>query len=334
MTPSQEIDQPLFIVGASRSGTTLLRLMLNAHPRLAVPHEFKYFREVREYASPEAWRAEFDDASYTELVDNFLAAREHIFDEIGIVNVKRKILADPERTIRGPYRVGAQTWMEFYGKSRWGEKTPFNLFYVDLLLDMFPEAKFIYVVRDPRAVVTSMNTIEYFSDDSVINALNWKTGAGEAYHNFVSAIPEASRMKMSYEQLATDPADTLGRLCTFAGEQYDDSMLSFYRDSKRYMNPVIRTENVTKTVTSTSIERWREHLSKSEVAMIEHVCADEMKLHGYDREGGKPTLSDKMSIALKTRYFEKKMAQNSHTPGYNVPYGEGKFSRVLNKLGM
>lgn len=334
MEQSQAKEKPFFIVGASRSGTTLLRLMINAHPRLAVPHEFKYFREVREYATVSNWRTQFNDDDYAQLVDRFLSAREHIFDEIGPSNVRRHIMADPERTIRGPYRVGAQSWMEFYGKSHWGEKTPFNLFYVDLLYDMFPDARFIYVVRDPRAVVTSMNTIEYFSDDSVINALNWRSGAGNGYHNFVTAIPEGQRLKMSYEQLATDPAETLTRLCDFIGEDYNEAMLSFYRDSKRYMNPVIRTENVTKTVTSSSIERWRDHLSSKEVAMVEHICADEMDLHGYEKEGGSLSAGDRLSIALKKKYFERKKQQHKHTPGYNVPYGEGTFSRVLNKIGI
>ncbi len=307
--------------------------MLNAHKRLAVPHEFKYFREVHAYCSPSRWRTELSEAEYEDLVDSFLAKRTHIFDEIGVDVVRKNILDDPERTIRGPYKTGAASWCAFYGKSRWGEKTPFNLFYVDLLYDMFPEARFIYVVRDPRAVVTSMNTIEYFSDDTVINALNWRSGAGDGYHGFLKSLPDKSRMVMSYEQLVSDPSDTLNRLCSFVGEDFDPEMLSFYKESKRYMNPVIRTENVTKTVTNTSMERWREHLTPREVGLIEYVCRDEMELHGYDLEGIPVSGRDRLMIALKEKYYYRKKNENKDTLGYNVPFGDSVVSRLLNKIG-
>ncbi|NNE36157.1 MAG: sulfotransferase [Rhodothermales bacterium] len=316
----REEEEPLIIFGSSRSGTTLLRLMLNAHPRIAVPHELKYFNLVSAHARTRTWRNPLSESDFTKLVDRFLDERDHVFEDIGIQHVRDRIFADGDRTIVTPYLVAARTWMEHYGKKRWGEKTPNHLFYADVLIEMFPRARFVYMMRDPRAVVSSMNSIRYFSEDSILNALNWNRSATVGYSLFETAIPESHRLTLRYEDLAEEPETTLKLLCEFIGEEFDEQMLEFYRDSSKYLAPVIRTENVEKAVTTSSIDRWRDELSASEIRAVENICREAMKKHGYEPELGKSTFGERLNIGMKTHYFQSRIKKNAGTPGHTVTY--------------
>ncbi len=317
---ANQIESPLFIVGASRSGTTLLRLMLNAHPRIAIPHEFKYFAVVNKYAKQGLWKNPLDDRTFEDIVDAFLAKRDHVFEDMGLEHVKSKILEDSDRTIAGPFRVAAREWMSHYGKSVWGEKTPYHLFYADVLIEMFPEARFVYMMRDPRAVVRSMNKIEYFSDDTVLNALNWKRAATVGLTGLKKAVPSDQYMVLKYEDLALDPQHFLEILCDFIGEEFDDQMLSFYKDSSKYMAPEIKTKNVTRAVTDQSIDTWRDELDKPAIRAVEDVCGPGMEAHGYVRSLGSPTFAERINIGLKTRFFDSRIRKNADFPGHTVTY--------------
>ena len=227
---------PFFIVGASRSGTTLVRLLLNAHSRLAVPSELKYLQTVSHHARLERWRDPgLSEGAYRDIVRAFLTRRREVFEEIGGDRLERLILADAERTPRAPYRIALEAWAQFHGKERWGEKTPRNLFYADVLADMFPGARFVYVARDPRAVVASMNRIAYFSDDTVLNALNARRSMCEGLTHLRASVPEAARIVVRYEDLVADPEREARRLCRFLAEPFEPAMLGFHRRAAEFM---------------------------------------------------------------------------------------------------
>ena len=176
---AEEHASPFFIVGASRSGTTLLRLMLNSHPSVAVPHEMDYFHKAIPLSLLRRWQNPGLSAeAFERLIDGWLDSRRYVFEDVGLEHVRKAILDGP-RDLRAPFSRAMQQWAAHHGKSRWGAKTPKNLFFVDIIAEMFPRARFIYLARDPRAVVRSMNNFEFFSDDTVINAFNWRTAATE-----------------------------------------------------------------------------------------------------------------------------------------------------------
>ena len=163
---------PIFIVGANRSGTTLLRLLLNAYSRIAIPDELIYLDSHLGGAPIEQWRdPALSPEEYEAFVDRFLDDNCQPLTELDHAALKAEILAG-RPDLRRPYRLALEDWAHHHGKDRWGEKTPGNLFYADVLLDMFPEAQFLYVVRDPRAGVASMQKVSFFPDDIVFNALS------------------------------------------------------------------------------------------------------------------------------------------------------------------
>jgi hypothetical protein len=131
--PPAPVRGPIFIVGAMGSGTTLLRLMLDSHERIAIPHETGFMRAYNAMQHiPFKWtgrgwyerlgwpREEFDD----KLREFF----EDVFER----------------------------YAEEHGKERWGEKTPLHTWHIGAIKRLFPESVFIGIARHPGASVASI----------------------------------------------------------------------------------------------------------------------------------------------------------------------------------
>ena len=154
---------PFFIVGASRSGTTMLRLLLNAHRNIGVPKELAYFERCARFTNVEEWQSlGFSADDYETFVRGFLQKKKVALEGVDIGRLEKAIIEAGPPSLERPFRMTMDAWAKKEGKTTWGEKTPKNLFYADIIQEMFPDTKFIYIIRDPRAVVYSMNRFARF----------------------------------------------------------------------------------------------------------------------------------------------------------------------------
>jgi LPS sulfotransferase NodH len=307
---------PFFIVGASRSGTTLLRLMLNAHSRLAVPDEMKYFRFLEGTNNLETWRAPRSLQAYQQLVSKYVTAHRALVESVpGAVEALRRPTDD--RTARGPYRTFLRHWAQTCGKARWGEKTPHNISFVDVIADMFPGAKFVHVARDPRAVVQSMNASSYYAAESVFNALNWRTAIRDGTRLF-RGLRADQHLTIRYEDLVCEPTATLRSVCAFLDEAFEPSMLRFYETADQHMAHQIRTPSIRGPVTQSGLSKWRTRLSSTDIALIERLCGEEMTALGYELEADASTVS--VPALLKRTYWHWKAWRHRDRRGYEVVF--------------
>lgn len=315
------MSAPFFIVGASRSGTTMLRLMLNAHSRLAVPDELKYFRHVDGLYDLTAWQTPLSTDERRALVRGYLAARGDVFPGTS-ADLETVALADSDRTLRGPYRTLLAHWARSRGKGRWGEKTPHNIFYVDVLADMFPDAQFVHVVRDPRAVVQSMNASSYYSGETVFNALNWRKSIRHGTRLCRDHLRSDQHLTVQYEALVRRPEPTLRAVCAFLSESFEPQMLRFYETAERDMAGQIRTPSIASPVTEEAVSKWRERLVPAAVAIIERLCGKEMETYGYPptMDRGRSDLWSPPIILFKVLYWQWKVWRHRHRRGYEVEY--------------
>jgi len=311
------MSAPFFIVGASRSGTTLLRLMLNAHSRLAVPDEMKYFRHIEGQYDLTAWKTPLSTGDRRALVRRYLAARGDVFPGTS-ADLETVALADSDRTLRGPYRALLTHWAQSRGKERWGEKTPHNIFYVDVLADMFPEAQFIHVVRDPRAVVQSMNASSYYSDETIFNALNWRKSIRDGKALFQAHLRPEQHLTVRYEDLVRHPESTVRSVCRFLDEPFEPRMLRFYETADRDMAHEIRTPSIKGPVNQEGLRKWRERLSPVDVSIVERLCRTEMDAFGYERETNAAVLP--LRVVPKVLYWRWKVWRHRRRRGFEVEF--------------
>lgn len=316
-------DSPIFILGANRSGTTLLRLILNAHSRIAIPDEVGYFEKIHPHLTP-SWRAPgFSDAAYRHFVSD--ALDRYFVDLTGTDRdaLEARILAAGPRDYRQPYKMALEAWARAQGKPRWGEKTPANLFYVDVLADMFPTARFIYLARDPRAGVRSMQHTAFFPDDVILNALSRRKHAEEAFRLLPEHVPDAQWTTVRYEDLVADPEPVARALCRFLDEPYEPAMLAFHRDADRYLNDeAARSYNAaaTRPITTEKLEQWKTDLADDDIALVELICQPEMERFDYAPTARRLPLRRWPDLFVKVSYWILQSWRNRHIPHYTIKH--------------
>ncbi len=316
-----EQEAPLFIVGANRSGTTLLRLILNAHTRIAIPDELVYFGSRMAGVPIERWRHPgLPPEAYDSFVRRFLESNAPVLRVLDCAALEQKMLAGAQ-SFRRPYRLLLRAWADHYGKARWGEKTPGNLFYADVIREMFPQARFIHMVRDPRAVVHSMLKVDFFSDDVVFNALAWRKHVTAGRAVLEQSVPPAQRITVRYEDLVSAPEEMVRTVCAFLDEDYDPAMLHFHEDAGRYMKQEAASEfnrAATRPISTDGIQKWKQHLDPEAVAVIEHLCMSEMRGFGYEPEGEAVPWSRHPEVAAKRAYWQLQIWRNRGVRHYTV----------------
>jgi hypothetical protein len=276
---------PIFVVGAGRSGTTLLQLMLNAHPGIAVAGELGYFDQILQL------RRLVPDLSAPEQVDRLFELLRNTYNfqyltevESVLPQVQRRLKADPEPSYEKFYRY----FMEGYGAlrtpCRFGEKTPGNIRHLDELVALFPLCKIVHLIRDPRANVASRLKLPILSNDVITNAIKWKIDALYG-QNFLLSNPQHRKNYCyeKYESLVLEPETTLRRICAFIGEPYDQSMLDYYRSSEHFIKDEPWKEGTSRPVYASSLEKWRQELTESQIYLIELVTGRQLEHFGYQR---------------------------------------------------
>jgi hypothetical protein len=273
------LDGPIFIVGGPRSGTTLLRNMLNRHPRIAVCRETEFFHWV--YAR----RRTFGDLRETEnrrrVVDAYVATRRIRRMQVDLDALRETLLREGSS-----YAALFLSLLQFFAVSRrrkrCGEKTPHNALVADMLLEWYPDARLIHILRDPRDAVASMLRMPWAQPNVRSNTLLWLRFNRAAWR--LRADPRY--LLVRYEQLVARPEPELERLCEFAGEKYSDAMLAPNWDPTADLPWFRRAEE---PVTTGRLGKWRDELTADQAALIEFYAGDQMATFGYERAAGSPS---------------------------------------------
>src|SRR6185312_120382 len=148
---------PIFLVGAPRSGTTMLRLMLNSHPRIAIPFESdfipKFYRRLEEYGDLG------ERQKVSRLLDEIAA---QAFVERGkLIGDKSAVLASNARNYSQLISAIYTVYSRSHGKFRWGDKDPDNTLELDVLWNLFPGCQIVHIVRDGRGASNSLRKMEW-----------------------------------------------------------------------------------------------------------------------------------------------------------------------------
>ena len=214
-----------FIVGVPRSGTTLLRLMLDAHPQLAIPPETHFIPELVESCVLAENPAH---TFFTSLEQHFSWPDYHL--EIEAIRARLGNSFDVGNAIRTFFL----TYAGKFGKVRWGDKTPTYLTQMTAIEAVLPESRFIHIIRDGRDVSLSIADL-WFGPHS-----GHKT-AGEVARWWAARVNEGRRegskarhyMELRFEDLVTEPEPVLRRIAEFIDLPWDPSMLDYHSTARQ-----------------------------------------------------------------------------------------------------
>lgn len=232
---------PIAVYGALRSGTTMLRLMLDAHPSLACPSEtdFIFDSVVRENGG---FRCEEDTLERERIYRNYrtrYGAPAHL-SPAGFVE-----------QIGGPDKTGILMLHR----------------HLDRVLDVFPDMRFIHFLRDPRDVARSSIGMGWAG--TVYHGIeHWMETEGD-WNRLADRIPSGQVLRISYEDLILDAEAQLREICTFCGVGFDPAMLEYDQDST-YEKP-----------DPSLIFQWKSKQTRREIELVETRIGPLLAASGY-----------------------------------------------------
>ncbi len=244
----------LFLVGALRSGTTMLRLMIDAHPQITFPGEF-------EFVTPMIT----DKGDFPPLQDYHDFLRKHrgfkmndfsIDSNLNFVELCRSFLTQRQQ----------QPGTRFIGS------TVHNFF--SRLPYIWPEARYIRLARDGRDVARSFIPMGWAGN--VYYGVNHWIKSEREWTTFKKTIPNESWIELKFEQLLENPVIELTRICDFIGVTFDENMLS-YPQHTSYSAP-----------DPSCSYQWKRKQSDIEIRLVESKIGKMLEERGYELSGLKP----------------------------------------------
>ncbi|HEV8125545.1 MAG TPA: sulfotransferase [Gemmatimonadales bacterium] len=262
---------PVFIVGVPRSGTTLLRAMLNRHPRIGLSDETYFFYYV--YQRRRVFGDLADAANRRRLIASYGATQRMHRLKIDLPRLNERLLAEGT-SYPAFFATILQFYAEAHGKVRPGEKTPHHAWNVETLLEWYPGGRVIHLVRDPRDVCASLFSVPWGRKTATANAELWVNLTESA--DLGQGNPRFCRVR--YEDVVAEPEQVMRNLCDFIGESYDPAMLSTSPVSTADQPWFLRSHDA---LSKDRLGAWRGRLSANDVSLIESTAGPLMQKLGY-----------------------------------------------------
>jgi len=274
-------DSPVFIVGMPRSGTTLMRGAVDAHPDIAIAPETHFLN----FWVPRAGKRELESrADFDRFWGAFARSRQ--FAQLGLsaADVREAVLAADELSFRTVFAILLGAYARKAGKTRWGEKTPLHHLHIGRLLEWFPASRIVYMLRDPRSVVASLQDAPWAQPNLELQACRWRDSV-----RVLGRWESDPRVcVVFYEALVTEPETVLRKLGDFLGEHFDVSLLSRRQLESGHGVSAYggwaqeHFGAASGPIRSDSISKWQERLTPRQVAIVEYLTQTQMRRVGYE----------------------------------------------------
>lgn len=240
----------MFLVGSMRSGSTLLRLMLDHHPEIAFDKEFDFVVTlVSDAGEPPSMQ------SYLSWI-KYVRAMDYTIDpSLSYQQLMDDFLQQRRAMSGGKKYVGATVHHHF-----------------DRLRFIWPDARYIHLVRDPRDVARSVLQKGWVGN--IYQASRYWIQAEDCWDSLLAYLSSEQIIELRYEDLVTQTESELSRICKFIGVEFSPLMLDYQVDARQYPAP-----------DRTLAAQWKTKLSPRDVALVEHRTSGRMERRGYALSG-------------------------------------------------
>jgi hypothetical protein len=277
---------PFFIVGSGRSGSTLLRMMLCSHSRLTIPPETWYLLPLLQ-------RFKIDRPLSTAEILDAVSIMTHHYRwpdmKLDAQELRSEVSQLTEPYLRDVVEVVYRWHLRAEAKVRWGDKTPI---YIEILLElgmMYPNSKFIHLVRDGRDVAKSFQATDWVSRWLHDNTREW-TRALECQQRWERSELRHRILQVHYEDLVLETEATLREICQFIGEEFEPQMLSWEGKVDQQVPPRERVvhSKLKLRIGSDGVARWKREMNAREIFVSEAFMGTHLRRLGYERRYPSP----------------------------------------------
>jgi len=265
----------VIVLGVRRSGTTLLRVMLDRNAALAVPDESYFVPQLAQ-----RHRGQVDPSAFVEDL-----RRLPTLAEWGLSPSAVGVRLRPGMTTGEAIAAVFEAYAAERGKPRWGDKTPLYMQHLPLLERLFPTARFVHLIRDGRDAAVSFLSVPRgimtegwgYPRDAAGFAALWATEMRDA--RTLGRRLGGRYLELRYEALVADPAGSLAEVCGFAALEYEDAMLGYVGQTDSARKEHQQRLNEPPRV---GVRDWRTEMSEDDRRAFERVAGDLLSELGYE----------------------------------------------------
>lgn len=272
---------PIFIIGTERSGTNLLRLLLNTHSSIAIPHPPHI---MKNFFKLEPLYGDLNkDTNYRRLIQDVIKMVELHPYPWGIkLNAGRIFQESRDRNLINVFFGVYNQYLESSSKTRWGCKSTFMIYHVALILRYYPRSKFLYLVRDGRDVAASAKKSIFNRYSIYYTSQVWKKEQQIGIY-WLNKLDKGNIFLMKYEDLLSDPKGALKSVCFFLDEPYQEKMLDFFHTAEAQKSSSISAawKNTSSPIIKNNCNKYKVELRKDEIELFENICARELDYFSY-----------------------------------------------------
>jgi hypothetical protein len=272
-------NTPFFVLGAARSGTTMLRLMLNRHSRLAIPFESHFLRQILMELPGDRPLEKHEARRMAEIVT---AEKNFQTWHLDAAQVE-------EELIRGAPAPLAELVDTLYrmeiapsGKPRWGDKTPYYYVCWRELMGLFPGSRLVHIIRDGRDVTLSLEKVGWHGPTAAERARYWQERVEMAQAAARELGPERNLI-VRYEELVLNTRATLERVCDFLQEEFEPEMINFFADAERHISDIDGDvhQKVRRAPRRDDVGRWQREMPVERQKEFEAVAGSGLRAMSY-----------------------------------------------------
>ncbi len=272
---------PIFIIGTERSGTNLIRLILNSHPNIAIPHPphiLKNFSKLEPLYSDLK-----KDINYKRLIKDVIKMVDlHPYPWEIKIDKDKIFNSAKERNLINIFFAIYDQYLESTNKKRWGCKSTFMINHVALIRYYYPQAKFIYMVRDGRDVAVSAKKSIFNHYSVYYVAKLWKEEQQIGIY-WLNKISMNDILLVRYEDLLNDSEKSVKSVCYFLNEPYEKNMLNFFKtdEAKKSSSISAAWKNTASPIMKNNSAKFKTELTEDEIDLFETIAGPELDYFSY-----------------------------------------------------
>jgi hypothetical protein len=267
-------ESPIFIIGTGRSGTTLLRQMLTAHPRIHITHEAGFYSYAN-HAPPGMTAAEWLELYFQTFSFAWLRLPPQVVRDALPPGWSRLTVPEVIGQVAGAVMRGKA---QQQGKLRFGDKNPLDTHNLGRIFADFPDARVVYITRDPRPTALSFMRMPFGTSSALINSWICRLSLSHV-QPYLDRI-----LEVRLEDLVSEPRAVLESILNFVGEPWDEAVLAHLQHAATDdVPPLPWFVGATRELPSReqSAGSWQKGLTPAWIRLIENINRRSMERYGY-----------------------------------------------------